>query len=181
MTSPLTITGNLADAVDIRFSQAGNAWCSFTVMLNKWEKRGQNGEPEQTAKNGMRCIAFGQLAQNLADSTEKGSRVTVTGRLEPQQWQDRESGQDRYGWQLVAEDVAASMKSATVQITRNPRQEGQQGGYSGAPQGQGGYWAPQGGYAPQGAAQGGYSTQGGAQPSELGYGPQGGGYDAPPF
>lgn len=157
MTNPLTITGNLADAADLRFSQSGNAWCSFTVMLNKWEKRGQNQELEQTAKNGMRCIAFGQLAQNLAESTEKGARVTVTGRLEPQQWQDRESGQDRYGWQLVAEDVSASMKSATVQITRNQRQDGQGGAYSGS------------GYG--GQAQGGYGPQGGRQA------PQGGGYD----
>lgn len=163
MTSPLTIVGHLADQVDIRFSQAGNAWCSFTVMLNKWEKRGQNQEPEQTAKNGMRCIAFGQLAQNIADSTEKGSRVTVTGRLEPQQWQDRESGQDRYGWQLVAEDVAASMKSATVQIVRNPRQDGQQG--QGAP------------YGGQGQSRGGYGPQGG----DPWAGGNQGGYDDPPF
>lgn len=163
----LTITGNLADEVELRFTQSGIPVASFVVMQTKREKQGD--QYVDGAKNGLRVTVWRDQAENVAESIGKGDRVTVTGRLEPQQWQDRQSGDNRYGWELVADEVAVSLRWATAKPNKvNRRQNGGQGGYPS-------------GHGAQGGQQGGYAPQGGAQPSELGYGPQGGGYDTPPF
>lgn len=144
----LTITGNLPDAPELRFTQSGIAVASFTVMQTKREKQGD--QYVDGAKNGLRVTVWRDMAENVAESLVKGSRVTVTGRLEPQNWQDRETGANRYGWELVADDVAASLRFHTAQPNkvdrRNggrptaPSPQGEQwngGGYSNAPQGGG--------------------------------------------
>lgn len=162
----LTITGNLADEVELRFTQSGIAVASFVVMQTKREKQGQ--DYVDGAKNGLRISVWRDQAENVAESIGKGDRVTVTGRLEPQQWQDRQSGDNRYGWELVADEVAVSLRWATAKP--NKVQRNQQGGGFGGGQ-QGGYGRSQG--APQGGpAQGGDPWAGGGQ---------GGGYDDPPF
>lgn len=162
----LTITGNLADEVELRFTQSGIAVASFVVMQTKREKQGQ--DYVDGAKNGLRISVWRDQAENVAESIGKGDRVTVTGRLEPQQWQDRQSGDNRYGWELVADEVAVSLRWATAKP--NKVQRNQQGGGFGGGQ-QGGYGRSQG--APQGGpAQGGDRWAGGGQ---------GGGYDDPPF
>lgn len=162
----LTITGNLADEVELRFTQSGIAVASFVVMQTKREMQGQ--DYVDGAKNGLRISVWRDQAENVAESIGKGDRVTVTGRLEPQQWQDRQSGDNRYGWELVADEVAVSLRWATAKP--NKVQRNQQGGGFGGGQ-QGGYGRSQG--APQGGpAQGGDPWAGGGQ---------GGGYDDPPF
>lgn len=162
----LTITGNLADEVELRFTQSGIPVASFVVMQTKREKQGD--QYVDGAKNGLRVTVWRDQAENVAESIGKGDRVTVTGRLEPQQWQDRQSGDNRYGWELVADEVAVSLRWATAKP--NKVQRNQQGGGFGGGQ-QGGYGRSQG--APQGGpAQGGDPWAGGGQ---------GGGYDDPPF
>lgn len=140
----LTITGNLPDAPELRFTQSGIAVASFTVMQTKREKQGD--QYVDGAKNGLRVTVWRDMAENVAESLAKGSRVTVTGRLEPQNWQDRESGANRYGWELVADDVAVSLRFHTAQPNKVDRrngggQRGQQAPQGGAPQG-GGYDDP---------------------------------------
>lgn len=135
----MTIAGNLADDPELRYTQAGTPVTTFVVMLN--ERREQNGEWVEVAKNGMRCTAWRDLAENAAESLAKGDRVLVTGRLVPQQWKDRDTGQDRYGWAMTAEDVAPSLKWATARPEKARRGQGgqsrgqQQGGFTSRPQG----------------------------------------------
>ena len=170
----LTITGNLADEVELRFTQSGIAVASFVVMQTKREKQGD--QYVDGAKNGLRVTVWRDQAENVAESIGKGDRVTVTGTLEPQQWQDRQSGDNRYGWELNADEVAVSLRWATAkpQKARRGQNGGEGGGYSpGAGNGaQGGYGGRQGGDPWAGGGQQGYSA------------PQGGGrddYSTPPF
>lgn len=138
----MTITGNVADVPELKFSQAGKAWAQLTVILN--ERREQSpGNWVEVAKNGMRVVAFGDLAEHAAESVQKGDRVTVAGRLVPQQWEDRETSQARYGWQLQADDVALSLRWATgrVQKARRGGNGGDAGPWAGGGS-QGGYDAP---------------------------------------
>lgn len=150
------ISGNLAAPPDLKFSQAGKPWVKFTIMVN--ERREQNGQWVEVAKNGMRCVAFGDLAEHIAESFPDGkARVIAAGRLVPQQWQDRETGANRYDWQLHVEDIGPSLKWATATPVKAQRhqQAAPQGGY-GQPQGD--PWA--GGASPQqGGASNGFDSQ----------------------
>lgn len=158
----MTITGNLPDDPELRFTQSGIAVASFTVMQTKREKQGD--QYVDGAKNGLRVTVWRDQAENTAESIGKGDRVTVTGRLEPQQWQDRQSGDNRYGWELNADEVAVSLRWATAKPQKVRRGQNGGGGYSSGP-GNG--------------AQGGYGGQQGGDP--WAGGGTSGGYNEPPY
>lgn len=124
----LTMSGNLAGDVELKYSQAGKPYAVFTVMQSVRVKQGETWV--DGPKNGLRVTCFGDLAEHVAESLVKGSRVVVSGRLEPQQWADAQTMQPRYGWAMAADDVAASLKFHTGQLTK-----AQQGGFQGGPSG----------------------------------------------
>ncbi|MFE5302271.1 single-stranded DNA-binding protein [Streptomyces sp. NPDC056632] len=117
---PLTVIGNLVDDPELRFTANGMAVARFTVAstprafdreTNAW----RDGEPTF-----LDCSCWRQLAENVAGSLSKGSRVVVAGRLRTDRWESPE-GEKRSRMVLDAEDVGASMTFATVTITRTTR------------------------------------------------------------
>ena len=65
-------------------------------------------------------VCWRDLAENVALSLVKGSRVVVAGRLEQRTWEN-EDGDRRSRIELVAEDVGASLRFATAEVTRTER------------------------------------------------------------
>lgn len=65
-------------------------------------------------------VCWRDLAENVALSLVKGSRVVVAGRLEQRTW-ETEDGDRRSRIELVAEDVGASLRFATAEVTRTER------------------------------------------------------------
>ena len=68
----------------------------------------------------------------MAESLSKGSRVIVYGRLDQRSWESQE-GERRSKVEIVEDDVAPSLRWATAEITRNPR-DGQSSDRSGGTQ-----------------------------------------------
>jgi single-strand DNA-binding protein len=62
------------------------------------------------------------LADNLAESLKTGARVLVTGRLQSRTW-ETEDGQKRSAVEIEAAEVAASLRFATVTITKTAKAE----------------------------------------------------------
>ena len=58
------------------------------------------------------------LAENVSESISKGSRVIVYGRLDQRSWENQD-GERRSKVEIVADDVAPSLKWATADLTRN--------------------------------------------------------------
>ena len=84
---------------------------------------------------------WGQLAENAGESVGRGTRVTVTGRLDQRSW-ETDNGDKRSKVEIVADDVAVSLRWATASVAKNERRDGfdsgggQQGGRSfGSPAG----------------------------------------------
>ena len=73
---------------------------------------------------------FGQMAENCAESLTKGTRVVVAGELRQSSWQTQE-GDKRSKVEIIADEVAPSLRWATAQINRNPRNDGGGGGGGG--------------------------------------------------
>ena len=180
--TPLTVIGNLTADPELRFTQSGIAVASFTIASTPRTFNRQTGQWEDQEALFMRCSIWRDAAENVAESLEKGDRVVAQGNLVQRAFTDRD-GNNRISIELIVLEVGPSLKYATAKPNKIDRRNGgghgaPQGGYGGPALGQGNYppqSGPHGGYAPQGA------PQGGAQPGELGYGPQGGGYDEPPF
>jgi single-strand DNA-binding protein len=117
----VTLTGNLAGDPELRFTTSGRAVASFAVAVNRGHKDKASGQWVEDAALFMRCTAWGDLAANLADSLSKGQRVTVTGELVPQEWDDKTTGEKRRSIEVVASDVAASLRFATARVTKVTR------------------------------------------------------------
>ena len=86
------LTGRLGKDVELRYSQSGSPFGNFSIAVDaSYNKDGQ--KVEKTYWFDVSC--FGQTAELAANFLHKGSKVLVEGNLEVQEWQDRETGQNR--------------------------------------------------------------------------------------
>jgi single-strand DNA-binding protein len=125
----VTITGNATREPELRYTPSGQAVASFGVAVNRrWQNR-QTQEWEE-AVSFFDVTAWSQLAENVSESVAKGTRVTITGRLDQRSWETPE-GDKRSKIEIVADDIAVSLRWATVDVTRNERSDAG-GAYGGA-------------------------------------------------
>jgi single-strand DNA-binding protein len=128
----VTIVGNLTRDPELRFTPSGQATTTFGVAVNRrWQNRQTQEWDEATSYFDVVCWA--QMAENVAQSLGRGSRVVVSGRLDQRSWENSE-GDKRSKIEITADEVAPSLRWATVSITKNERRS-PDGGYSGPPAG----------------------------------------------
>ena len=127
--STVTVVGNLTRDPEIRYTAGGAAKASFGMAVSRrWQNRQSNEWEEQTSFFDVKCWA--QMAENVGESLHRGARVIVNGRLEQRSW-ETENGDKRSKVEVVADEIAPSLRWATVEITKNERREPGQGGGSG--------------------------------------------------
>lgn len=119
----LTIIGNLTADPDLRYSPAGVAMARFTVAstprsFDRAAGQFKDGEPLFLA-----CTAWRDLADNVAMSLAKGTRVVVTGRLRHSRW-ETDDGQRHQMLQLDVEEIGPSLRFATAKPVRTSRNSG---------------------------------------------------------
>ena len=132
--STVTIVGNLTRDPEIRYTTGGAAKASFGVAVSRrWQNRQTQEWEEQTSFFNVVC--WREMAENVAESIGKGSRVVVTGRLEQRSW-ETENGDKRSVVEIVADEIGPSLRWATAKVNRNERRGGSGGG--GASGGSGG-------------------------------------------
>ena len=114
-----TITGNLTRDPEIRYTRDGQATTSLSVAVNRrWQSRQTQEWEESTSFFDIVC--WRDLAENVALSLTKGAPVVVAGHLEERRWES-EDGETRTKVELVAEEIGASLRFATVDIHRVQR------------------------------------------------------------
>ena len=148
----ITITGNLTREPEIRFTTSGTATCSFGVAVNR--RYMQNNEWVDAPTNFFNVTVWGQYGENVAASLAKGDRVIIKGRLDFRKYTNKD-GIEVTTHDIVADEVAPSLKYATAAMTRIQRDGGEGGGRGGA----------QGGARP-----GGGGSFGGGRPADPVYG-----------
>ena len=116
--TPITIVGNLTDDPELRFTPNGEAVVKFSVAFNRRVFDRQTNEWKDGNTDFHRVTAWRQLAQNVAESLRKGSRVLVHGDLRQHQWTDKETNQPRSGWEINAESIGAELTWATATVTK---------------------------------------------------------------
>ena len=77
----LTVVGNLTADPELKFTQSGAAVASFTVASTPRTFDKNSGEWKDGDALFLRCNVWRQVAENVAESLFRGSRVLVTGRL----------------------------------------------------------------------------------------------------
>ncbi|WP_428115874.1 single-stranded DNA-binding protein [Candidatus Poriferisodalis sp.] len=115
----ITVVGNLTRDPELRFTQAGRARAVLGVAVNRrWMNRQTNDWEEQVSFFNVVCWA--ELAENVSESLAKGNRVVISGRLEQRTWETTD-GEQRNVVEIVADEIAPSLRWATAEITRTPR------------------------------------------------------------
>lgn len=165
----VNLVGNITRDPELRFTASGQAMATFGLAVSRrWQNRQTNEWEEQTSFIDVVCWA--NLAENVAESLAKGSRVIVEGRLDQRSW-ETENGDKRSKVEVTADEIGPSLRWATAQVSKNERRDGASS-YSGG-------GAPSGGGAAGGGASG-----GGGRGNNSGAAPQAApayDYDEEPF
>jgi single-strand DNA-binding protein len=118
-SNSITISGNITREPEMRYTPSGVSKVTFGVAVNRsWRNQQTQEWEEQTSF--FNVVAWRQLAENISASLTKGSRVVVSGRLEQRSW-ETESGEKRSIVEVVADDVAPSLRFATAEVHKVER------------------------------------------------------------
>jgi single-strand DNA-binding protein len=122
MSNTVTVAGNLTREPELRYTPTGQAVVKFGIAVNRFYTNRNGEKVEQT--DFFTVNAWRGLAENVAESLKTGTRVLVTGRMQSRSW-ETEDGQKRSVVEIEAEEVAASLRWATVSITKAKKAGGE--------------------------------------------------------
>lgn len=93
------LVGRLTRPVDLRYTQTGIAYGSFTIAVNRKYKN-KDGEREADFIN---CVIWKKGAELLANYTQKGSLIGVSGPIQTRNY-DNQQGQRVYVTEVLVEN-----------------------------------------------------------------------------
>jgi single-strand DNA-binding protein len=123
MSETITLNGNLTANPTLRHTRAGVAVASFTIASNRRRYDAQTGTWVDQSAIFHRVVCFRRLADHVAASLGKGTAVSVTGEFTDDSFTPEGSDQLVRRIQLVATDVAVSLRFTTVTVDRSQRAE----------------------------------------------------------
>ena len=97
------LVGRLTKDVEVRKTQSGLSVATFTVACDRRFSRDQQNNSQQTA-DFISCVAWRQTADFLGSYARKGALVSVEGRIQTRNYDDRD-GRRVYVTEVVADDV----------------------------------------------------------------------------
>lgn len=169
----ITILGNLTNDPELRFTPNGSAVANFTVARTpkSFDKRTNESKDGETLF--LRCAAWGEMAENVAESLTKGTRVTGEGFLEARSYETKE-GEKRTVMEVRIQTLGPDLRWASAKVTRTQRSGGGSG-FNQAPQQPQQQWGGQQQAAP---AEDPWATPANSQQQAWGNGPDS---NNPPF
>jgi len=118
----IIITGNLTDDPELRYTPNGAAVVKFRVAVNKRYKD-ETGNWKDGETSYFTVNAWRTLAENVAESLTRGTRVVVAGRLQMRSWETQE-GDKRTVVEIEADEIGPSLRWATAKVERQGRSGG---------------------------------------------------------
>ena len=97
----ITLMGNLTADPDGKYSQSGVAYCNFQIGVSR--SYAKQGEEKKT--DFIPISAFGKTAEFVSKWFRKGSGIIVVGRLESDNYTDKD-GNKRTSYKVVANEVS---------------------------------------------------------------------------
>src|SRR5215213_5953043 len=104
----ITLVGNVTDDPELRFTPGGAAVAKITVAVNR-RQPGQNGGWEDKLDGFFRCNCWREMAENVAETLQKGTRVVLVGRLQQRSWEDGE-GNRRSTIEVQVDEIGPSLR-----------------------------------------------------------------------
>jgi single-strand DNA-binding protein len=103
MLNKVMLIGNLGRDPEVRSTPSGQTVTTFSIATSrKWKNRDGQQQDETEWYN---IEAWGRLAEICGQYLQKGSKVYIEGRGKTDSWDDKESGQKRYKFKVVAQEM----------------------------------------------------------------------------
>jgi single-strand DNA-binding protein len=120
------LLGNLTREPELRYTPGGAAVCEFGLAMNRrFVANGQ--DKEETCF--VDIVVWGKQAESCGRFLEKGAQTLVEGRLQLDQWEDRDSGSKRSRLRVVAERVQFMSRGRGAEQDQQGGQYQQKGQY----------------------------------------------------
>lgn len=116
--SQVVLVGNVVRDLELKYTPSGRPTASFSLAVSRSWKDSDGTRQERTSY--FDVVAWSTLAENVAASVNKGTRVIVTGRLEQRTWETKE-GEKRSVVEIVADEVGPSLRWARAEVERIER------------------------------------------------------------
>lgn len=97
------LIGNLTRDPEIRYLPSGAAVCEFGLAMNRRFTTSSGQDKDETCF--VDIVVWGKQAESCSKYLHKGSCSFFEGRLQMDQWQDRETGKTRSKLKIIAERV----------------------------------------------------------------------------
>lgn len=98
------LVGNLTRDPEVRYTTGGTAVTDLGLAVNRqWTDKGSNERKEETTF--IDVTLWGRQAEIAGEYLSKGRPVLIEGRLQLDQWDDRETGQKRSKLKVVGESM----------------------------------------------------------------------------
>lgn len=123
MTNVTVQVGNAGADPELKFLPDGKAVSEFRIAVSVYKGWG-DARTEHTIWWTVKT--FGKLAEHVAESILKGTRVVVVGKIDVETWGDADNPKSKNV--IIADEVAPSLTWATAVVTRAERSD------SGTPQ-----------------------------------------------
>lgn len=120
MSTSVSLRGRLTRDPELRYAQSGKAVAKFAVVTSRRVKDQQSGEWSDADTTFWDCVAFGQMAENVAESLVKGTAVIVAGNAAQEEWEAKD-GTKRRSMKVLVDDVAPSLRWASVKVAKSER------------------------------------------------------------
>ena len=125
MTMQVTLVGNVTRDPELKYTPGGHAVLNFSIADNSRVKDEQ-GEWVDGNTSFYDITVWRDMAENVAESIQKGTRVIVVGRQEVRDY-ERKDGTKGRAVEITADEVGPSLKWATASVAKT------QGGQGKAP------------------------------------------------
>jgi len=168
----ITVIGNLTDDPELRFTPSGAAVAKFRIASTPRTLDRESGQWKDGEPLFLQCSVWRQVAENVAESLQRGARVIVSGRLRQRSYETRE-GEKRTVFELEVDEIGPSLKYATAKVQKMSRSGGGGGG--------GGFGGGSGSGGGNSGGGGGFADDPWATAAPAGGGSGGNFDDEPPF
>ncbi|MCE3237513.1 MAG: ssb [Gammaproteobacteria bacterium] len=98
------LIGNLGRDPEIRYTPNGVAVGNVTIATTELWKDKQTGENQERTE-WHRIVFYNRLAEIAGEYLRKGSKIFIEGRLQTRKWQDKNTNQDRYTTEIIADSM----------------------------------------------------------------------------
>jgi single-strand DNA-binding protein len=119
----ITIVGNLVDDPELRFTPSGAAVAKFRIASTPRYLDRQTNEWKDGEGLFLTVNIWRQMAENVAESLQRGMRVMVQGRLKQRSYETKE-GEKRTVYEIEADEIGPSLKLATAKVNKTSRGSG---------------------------------------------------------